>query len=399
MLLSTQFPELFREELYAVNLMLNDDRQFDNALDSVLAHKPIDGIWTKEYSMVPIGVLGGRTEAAPIPQKNMTMGYVAYGAQSIEASGKVNLSKEMEQRSREFRSADGIDESRFAGYVADTIARGFLSRQKTKWQQLCADIFNFGGIQAGNAFFNQRIRAGGLADIPNTQLIYDGVALFAAPGAPHPSYSNGAVVGPGSAPVGTCANFAGTVPDTGGYFNAFQFPPSYWALKRVVTHYKFNMGFDENNVRFMQTPDVLVVSSYNTPRWLEILKSRFIEPMGVVAGGVQTGNIVTNRENIFVSVEGFKLELIESPYLLPNTWYVGRKNSGGILILDPSKEEDPWAYYRDEDNRAYFISFEDNWGFLIRNWRNWVAGAYSVDGVTAPNFGSDQTWDTIPVGV
>ena len=394
MLLSTQFPELFREELYAVNLALNDNREFDNPIEELLAHKPIDGLWTKEYSLVPMGELSGRKEAEPIPQKNMTTGYVCYGAQGIEASGKVNLSKEMEQRSREFRTADGVDEARFAGYLADTIGRAFLSRKKTKWLKLCADIYNLGGIAAGNAFFNHRLRTNGLADLPNTNLQYDGVALFAAPGAPHPAYSNGGTVGPGSQAVGTCTDMGATVADTGGYFNAFQLAPSYWALKRVWTHFCFNMAFDENNVRYMQKPDTLLISSYDRPRWDEILKSRFIEQQ-------RAFQLVSNRENIFVNVEGFNVEVVDSPFLVPHTWFLGKRKSGGMALLDVSKEEDPWAYYRDEDNRAYFCSYEESWGFMVRNWRDWVAGAYSTDGVTPPTFAGipETQWDLIPAGV
>jgi len=394
MLLSTQFPELFREELYAVNLMLNDNREFDNVFEKVLSSKPIEGLWSKEYSLVPMGELGGRTEANPIPQKNMTMGYVTFGSQAIEATGKINISKEMEQRSREFRTADGVDESRFAGYLADTVGRAFLSRKKTKWIKLAAEIFNRGGIQAGDPFFNHRIRTNGLADLPNTGLQYDGVALFAAPGAPHPSYAAGSVVGPGSAAVGICVDMGAAVADTGGYFNGFQLAPSYWALKRVWTHFCFNMAYDENDVRYMQRPDTLLISSYDRPRWDEILKSRFVEQQ-------RAFQLVSNRENIFVNVEGFNVELIDSPFLIPHTWFLGKRKSGGISLLDPTKEEDPWAYYRDENNRAYFVSYEESWGFHIRNWRDWVAGAYSTDGVTAPAFAGipEQLWDLIPAGV
>jgi len=392
MLLSNQFPELFREETYAVSLALNDNRDLDNPFDELLSTKPIDGIWTKEYSLVPIGELGGRKEAEPIPQKNMTMGYVCYGAQSIEASGKVNLSKEMEQRSRQFKSADGVDEAGFAGYLADSLSRGFLSRKKTKWHKLCADIFNLGGIAAGDAFFNHRTRTNGLADVPNTPLQYDGVAAFARPGAPHPSYAAGALIGPSARAVGTSIDMAGAIADTGGYFNAFDLPPSYWALKRVWSHYTYNMQFDENDVRFLTAPDTLLVSSYNLPRWTEVLESKFIEP--------NAAGSTTNTENIFM-MEGFMVRLAHSPFLVANTWFLGKAKSGGINVLDVAEKEDPWAYYRDEDNRAYFISFEDDWGFLIRNWRDWCAGAISTDGTTAPTFNdtNEQDWDTIPDGV
>ena len=396
MLLSTQFPELFREEAYAINLALNDNRELDNPFENILSSRPIDGIWTKEYSVVPIGELSGRQEANPIPEKNMVMGYVCQGAQSIEVSAKVSISKTLEQRGREFRNADGVDEARFAGYLGDTVARGCISRKKTKWHKLCADIFNLGGIPAGHAFFNHHLRANGLSDVTNTPLQYDGVALFALPGAPHPSYAAGAVAGPGSRAVGTSVDMAGAIADTGGYFNAFILPPSYWALKRVWTHYCFNMQFDENDVRYFSKPDTLLVSSYNRPLWDEILKSKFIEPRGT--GGSQYS---TNRENIFVSVEGYSVRLEDSPHIVANTWFLGRANSGGINLLNPTVKEDPWAYYRDEDNRSYFISYEEPWGFLIRNWRNWVAGAISVDGVTPPTFNNvaEADWDTIPAGV
>ena len=396
MLLSNQFYELFREETCAVNLKLNENRELDNPFDSLFAHKSMDGVYSKEYSVIPIGELGGRLEAEPIKEKNMTMGYVCYGSVSIEASGKVSISGQLEQRSREFRSGDGVDEARFAGYIADTVSKGFISRQKTKWQKLCANIFNLGGIQVGNNFFNHRIRTNGLPDLPNTGLQYDGTSLFTLPTNPHASYSNGAIVGPGSKAIGTRIDMGALIGDTGGYFNAFLLAPSYWALKRVFTHCCFNMQYDENNVRYNAKPDTLVVSSYNYPLWMEILKSRIIEPRGV--GGSQYS---TNRENIFVSVEGFDLEVVVSPEIIANTWFVGKKQSGGIILLDPTEKDDPWAYYRDEDNRSYFISYEKMWGFLIRNWRCWCAGAISLDGVTPPAFAgiAEANWDTIPAGV
>lgn len=393
MLLSTQFLELFREETYAVNLVLMDNKELENPFDNILVKKPISGIWTKEYSVVPIGALGGRLEANPIPQKNMVMGYDCYGAQSIEASGKVNLSKTMQQRSREFQSSAGVtDEPKFAGYLADSIGRAFLLRRAQRWHYLASQIFNLGGIQAGNVFFNHRIRANGLPDVPNIQTIYDGGPLFALPANAHPSYAANALLGPGSRPVGTTIDMAAMIADTGGYFNAFQFAPSYWALKRVVTHFINNMQFDENDERYADTPDTLLVSSYNLMKWTEILESKFIEPRAA-------GN-TTNIENIF-QMEGFQMKLVHTPYLLPNTWYVGKSVSGGVKVLDVEEKEDPWAYYRDEDNRAYFISFEDDWGFIIRNWRNWCAGSISVDGTTQPNFNNipEEQWDIVPAGV
>lgn len=399
MLLSTQFMELFREETYAVNLELFDHKELTDVFEEILVEKPIEGLWDKEYSVVPMGALGGRMEANPIPLMNMTMGYQTFGAQASEAAGKVSLSNILAQRSREFRSPDGtVDEPKFAGFLADTISRGFLSRKAQRWHRLNASIFNLGGIQAGDVFFNQRVRANGLADVPNTNLLYDGSPLFALPTVAHPSYAAAAVVGPGTVPVGICVDMGATIPDTGGYFNAFILPPSYWALKRVVTHFIQNMSFDENDERYLMAPDTLLISGYDEMRWMEILESRFIEPTGMTGLGV--GQASTNRENVF-KMENYKLNLVVDPFLVPHTWYVGKAKAGGIIRLNPAEKDDPWAYYRDEDNRAYFISYEAYWGFMIRNWRQWCAGAISLDGVTPPAFNgvAEAAWDTIPAGV
>lgn len=392
MQLSTQFPELFRKETYAVNLALVESRQLTNIYDEILAKRPIEGVWDKEYSVVPIGALDGRKDGEDIKEKNSVMGYTVYGAQGIEASGKVGLSKVLKQRSREFQAHDGgdVDEPKFAGAIADTFSRGFLVRRDQKWRKLAAKIFNYGGVQAGDSFFNHRTRCD-FSDVPDTSLIYDGCPLFALPSVPHPSYAAKNTKGIGSQPVGKFVDFAGTIVDTGGYFNAFKFPPAYWALKRVVTHFKTNMQFDEQDEREVANPDTLLVSSYDYPLWCEILHSKFIEP--------QTTGLVTNRENVFVSVEGFSLRLVESPDLVAQTWYVGQAKSQGILILEPTKQEDPWAYYRDEKDRSYWITFEDQWGFMIRNWRRWCAGSISADGVTPPDYGAASTWDAIPAGV
>ena len=393
MLLSTEFPELFRSETYAVNLALVEERQLDNIFETdILASRPIEGLWDKEYSVVPMGELEGRGEGEPIPEKNMTMGYTCYGAIDNEASGKVGVTKTLKQRSSEFRAAGGgVDEPKFAGHIADTASRAFLVRRAQRWRKLSAMIFNYGGVQAGHAFFNHRTRTR-LSDLPNTNLIYDGSPLFALPAVAHASYAAGATIGTGARAVGTSADYQATIADTGGYFNAFMFPPSYWALKRVFTHFENNMQFDENDERESATPDTLFVSSYNRMLWQEILKSHFIEPGA--AGST------TNIENVFM-LEGNAVRMVCTPDLVPNTWYLGQAKSQGVLLLDPSKEEDPWAYWRDETDRTYWISFEDDWGFMIRNWRRWCAGAISLDGVTPPTFGdaAESEWKTIPAGV
>jgi hypothetical protein len=389
--LSLQFPELFRRETYAVNLQLNEERQVKNVFESdILAERPVEGVWDKDYSVVPIGELNGRAEGEDIPQKNMTMGYTCYGATAIEATGKVGISKLLKQRSREFTNSTGdVDEPKFAGYIADTASRGFLIRAAQKKRILSARIFNYGGIQAGNAFFNQRTRCG-FSDVPDSNLIYDGSPLFAAPAAVHHSYAANATSGTGSAATGNFTDWNVSVVDTGGYFNAFMLPPSYWALKRVWTHFCFNMQFDENDQREDDTPNTLLVSAYNYPHWTEVLKSKFVEP--------RTGTTTTNTENIFM-MEGFQVKLVPSVDLVRNTWYLGKAKSQGIVTMKLTKEEDPWAYWRDEKDRSYWISFEQEWGFMVRNWRRWVAGAISTDGTTAPNFGNESTWDTQPAAI
>ena len=74
MMLSTQFPELFRQETYAVRLALMDNHELQNPFEDILQSKPITGLYDKEYSVVPIGELSGRKEGEPIPQKDMVMG-------------------------------------------------------------------------------------------------------------------------------------------------------------------------------------------------------------------------------------------------------------------------------------------------------------------------------------
>ncbi|MEM4720649.1 MAG: hypothetical protein QXT73_01130, partial [Candidatus Methanomethylicaceae archaeon] len=75
-MLSIQFPELFRREAYAVQLALAEEGQLANVFeDEILATRPIEGVWDKEYSIVPIGELEGRRESEAIPQKTMTMGF------------------------------------------------------------------------------------------------------------------------------------------------------------------------------------------------------------------------------------------------------------------------------------------------------------------------------------
>jgi len=388
-LMVNQFMQLFRNEAYAIQLALYEDGDLQNPFENILRKKSIPGIWDKEYSVVPVGRLAGRTEDQPIPKLNLTMGYTAYGALKIEATGRLSLSKHMKLWAKKFAAAGGQSpESSFAGYIADAGARSILSRRMLKEHEYFAMLFNYGGIPGGNAFFNQRTRAEGISDIPNIQTIYDGVSLFAFANAPHPSYAAGRTVGPGGAPTGNncgigAANAATAIADTGGYFNAFQLPPSYWALKRVLTHYENNMAFDENDVPYAQTPTVLLVSQFNEARWREILDSKFV------------AYTATNTENVFQEEGGrFRVQLVVSRLLLRNTWFVGKANSPGIYRMYPSTEDDPWAYWREESSRSYWLSYDQSWGFMIRNWRYWVGGSVSDDGETPPVFPDPADWES-----
>lgn len=392
MQLSADFPNLFRRELYAVNLALAEQGELSNVIaDSILQSKSIEGTWDKEYSIVPIGALEGRKEGEKIKQKTMTQGYTCYGGIAVEVSGKLGLSGILKNRSRDFVSNGAVDETRFSGYLADTVGRAFPLRSAQRKRKLVAKIFNYGGIQAGNTFFNQRDRTDN-SDCPDSDLIYDGKALFATPANAHPSYANGAVKGPTAQPVGNYTDYACSVTDTGGYFNVFDYPPSYWALKRVVTHMSVNMAFDDNDEEMELVPDTLLVSAHNRMLWTEILKSKFIEP--------NAAGDTTNRENIF-QMEDFTMKMVVSRDLVANTWYVGKAKSPGIVLLTPDKSEDPWAYWRDEDDRSYWTSYEDWWGFMVRNWRYWCAGAVSTDGSTKPTFGdaAESVWHRMPSGV
>jgi len=390
--LSNTFPELFRREAYAVTLALNEQQQVQSTLDDVLATREIEGLWDKDYSLVPMGELEGRDEGEPIAQKNMSMGYTTYGAIAIEMSGKVGLSNILKQRSREFTAQDGgVNEPKFAGYLADSVVRQFTLRDAQKRRKLAAKIFNYGGIQAGHSFFNQYVRSKS-SDVTNSNLIYDGSPLFAYPAAAHASFASGAVAGPGSSAVGTTVDYTGLLADTGGYFNAFNLPPAYWSLKRVWTHFVNNMQYDDNDEDTEIMPDTLLVSSHNYIKWTEILKSKFVEPT--------TDGNQTNIENVFY-MEGFKLKLVPCRDLIKNTWFLGVSKSRGISICKAAGEDDPWAYWRNEEDRTYWTSFERYWGMWIQNWRYWCAGAISTDGTTAPTFGgtAEADWDTIPSGV
>jgi len=392
MMLSTQFPELFRKENYAITLALDEKRQLSNVFDEILASKSIDGIWDKDYSLVPFGELAGRKEGEKIGKKQITMGYTSYGAIAVEASGKVGLSTILQQRSKEFSSADGmVDEPKFAGHIADVHAKAFLVRRAQRWAKLTANIFNLGGIQAGHDFFNQRSRSNS-SDVTDSDLIYDGSPLFALPTAPHTLYANSLTRGADAQAVGNYVDYEMSIQDTGGTFNAFIYPPSYWALRRVYSHFVNNMQYDDNGEIEERKPDTLLVSSHNIMTWVEILKSRFIEPY-------KSGQD-TNIENIFM-LDEFPIVLKSSPRVLKNTWYLGCAKSGGIITLKPNSQGDLWEYWRDAEDRSYWISFEDMWGMWIRNWRCWCAGSISIDGVTPPTFGdaSESDWNTMPAGI
>lgn len=392
MLLTNQFPILFRKETYPIQLALYDDADLRNVYEDILVRREISGNWDKGYSIVPIGRMDGRKEAEPIPLMNMTQGYMCFGALCHEASGSISMSKHMKIWAKKFQGQGGQDpQSNFAGYLADAAAKSILARSMFKEHEYFAKLFNVGAIPAGNVFFNHNARAEGLPDVPITNLGYDGVPLFAFANNPHASWAAGLTIGPTGRPTGIAgaASVCGTVGtagaaivDTGGYFNAFTLPPTYWALKRVITHFECNMSFDENDVEFANTPNVLLVSQFNEARWREILDSKFV------------AYTFANTENVFQEKGGrFRLKLVVSRLLLPNTWFIGKANSPGIERLYPESEDDPWEFYKEQRNRTYFVSYERSWGFMVKNWRYWVAGSASIDGVTAPNFPNPTTWE------
>lgn len=391
--LSNQFRQLFRDENYAIQLALYEGGQLDNPFGGILKSRGINGIWDRQYSVVPMGMLSGRKEANPIPLVNMTMGYTAYGAIESEVAAKLSLSTHMKEFSKNFSAPDGsFPESSFAGHLADTFGRGLLVREAQKRHWYAATIFNYGGITTGigpgaNQFFNQFERAENLGDVPNSNVPYDGICLFSFANNRHPAFSDGATISSTGAATGTLCGWAGTagalVPDNGGYFNAFTFPPSIWALKRVYTHFCTNMANDENNEPYQQRPDTLLISAHNEADWAEVLESKFVAKLTV------------NTENIF-QLDDFKFRVVSSRYIVRNTWFMGMANTPGIELLKPNTEPDPWAFWREEDNRAYFVSYERFWGFMIRNWRYWVGGSITTDGETPPDYGSPADWEVDP---
>lgn len=392
MLLTNMFPTLFRRENYAHQLALYDDPDLANPFETILRRVGIDGIWDREYSVIPVGRMGGRNEAEPIPILNLTEGYVTYGALRHEVSGAISMSKHMKIWAKKFGGTGGKNpEASFAGYLADAGGRSILARSMLNEHEFFAQVFNLGAIQAGNAFFDQNARAEGLPDVPASNFIYDGVPLFTFADNPHIAFATASTIGPTGSPTGTAAGAsltgaAGTtgaaITDTGGYFNAFTLPPSYWALKRVMQHMENNMSFDEQDVQFSLTPNVLLISSFNEAHWREVLDSKFV------------AYTQTNTENVFQEKNGrFRLQLVVSRLLIRNTWFIGKMASPGILRVYPNQEDDPWSYWREERNRTYFVSYERSFGMWIRNWRYWCGGSVSVDGVTAPEYGDYTLWE------
>lgn len=389
--LSPQFLPLFRREAYAVGINLYSDADLKNQFASFLKMRrlPAGTYWDKMYSIDPVGELNGRDEAEQIPEGNVAMGRTCYGSVGIEASVRIGLSDVMHEYSRKFASEPGVSpEQGFAGYLADQYAQGILSRQLYKWHQLSAKIFNFGAIAAGNVFYNHRLRVNN-SDLPNSNLQYDNRPLFAFANNRHTANTNGATIGPTGRPTGTVCGWAGTagaaIADNGGYFNAFTFPPSIWALKRVLTHYETNMPFDENNVAYQQTPDTLLVSAHNEADWHEILETHFLVGQTVLT------------ENVFM-LDRYRLRLVVSRELVANTWFLGKANSPGIYLMEPDHEPTAWDFWYEAINRSWWMSYERRWGFLIRNWRYWVGGSVSTDGTTPPNYGyNNATWSSNPV--
>lgn len=389
--LSPQFLPLFRRESYAIGVNLYSDADLKNQFETILRTRRLAAgtVWDKMYSIDPVGELGSRDEGEQIPEGNVAMGRTCYGSVAIEASVRIGLSDVMEEYSRRFASEPGVSpETGFAGYLADQYAQGITSRQMYKWHQLSARLFNYGAIAAGQVFYNHRTRTGN-PDLPNSNLQYDARPLFAFANNAHTANSNGATVGPTGRPTGTICGWVGTagagIADTGGYFNAFTFPPSIWALKRVLTHYETNMAFDETNISYQQTPDTLLISAHNEADWHEILESHFLVGQTVLT------------ENVFM-LDRYRLKLVVSRELVANTWYLGKSNSPGIYLMVPDHEPNAWDFWYEAINRSWWMSYERRWGFLIRNWRYWVAGSASVDGITPPNYGfNDATWSANPV--
>lgn len=393
MLHMNQFWPLFRRETHAVQLALYDDADLKLIWNQIFSRRELpESNYDKAYSIVPVGAGGGRRENEDIPLGNMTMGWETYGAIAIEYTQGISLTKHLKIWARRFSARGGQSpESSFAGYLADAAAKSILQRSIETQDKFFANIFNFGGIPTGHLFFNQNNRVDGNPDVPATNFIYDGVPLFTFPDNPHLSYAARRGVAPDGAPTGiagvasvcgTGTTYGATQTDTGGYFNAFTLPPSYWALKRVITHYKTNMAHDENDEKYHQNPTVLLASDFNAAQWLEVLNSRFV------------AYTAANTENIFMMKEGgWKLQVIFHPRLLRNTWFIGKNNSAGIYQTFPAREDDPWDYWKERRNRSYFMSYEKAWGMWIRNWRYWVGGSVSIDGVTPPEYGNPNNWE------
>jgi hypothetical protein len=295
--------------------------QVPTVYDQIYDVQPSDKAFEQSTSVIGLGKLTEKQENQPIVYRSIGEGFTTYGINHTFAEGY------------EF-SMEAVEDHQRIDNLVQKVAGEWGQSVKNSREKWYADVFNYGGIAAGNDLFKNIIS--GVISQNTDGLIYDGKPLF-------------------NISTNTRTNKSGTA-----YYNGLALDLSSTNLTTAYLRLTTTINRNEKDEIVSIIPDTLLV-----PPALRFTAQTIINST-LLPGS--TNNDVNTLAGI--------VKIVEWPYLTSTTaWALGCAKKGLVAL---NRKEPVIDFYQDEDTKSYKLNIVARWGHRVDNWRFWVGSNFAT---------------------
>lgn len=299
--------------------------EVETTYQNIFAEEELTAAYTQETSAVGLNDLKEKLESEPVQEDSPMEGYPIYGkARSFGA--KLSWSMELYQDEQ----IPGLFQKAVQSWAKS------VPRTKDRWY---SGFFNYGGITAGNAIFNNTIPD--IITDPSGNLCYDGKPFFNLTGNTRASKKGGT------------------------YYNGFALNLDASNLLHVYAHMTATNNRDEKDDEIILEPDILVVPTSLKFKAQELLQYE----------NTYTKDFLTTVSAPLTLLKG-KITPVVWPRLSDtDAWFLGCRGQG---IKALNRMSDQIDFYRDPDTKAYIATIVVRFGGYVNNWRFWCGSNFAT---------------------
>lgn len=321
--LRNEFTKLMQKDMYGYYLERYD--QYQPVYPLLFDVQQSNSAFEKSTTAIGMGKLSERPEGQSIVYSNPLEGYEVIIRNRTFSDG-FTLSMEFVEDTPPEKMANIIKE--FAGTWADGV-------MATK-EKFASDLFNKGGLTAGDPIFNNSIT--GVITDPSGNLVYDGKPFFNLSGNNRAAKAHSVT-----------------------YYNGLALALSADNLQTAYTLMTTVNNRDEKGEIINIQPNVLLI-----PPTLKFTAKSILESDLLITG---INGTLPNKN----PVSGL-LQIVEWQYLTDTgAWFIGAAKKGLVFYERKSPVID---FYQDEDTKTYKATIDTRFGAGVTNWRYWVGSNF-----------------------